>query len=106
MELAVKAFFWVFIGGTLGLLLAATQIVWHGYALSVLWGWFMVPAFHLPVLSVPMAIGVAMVLGGMTGKKRSYDEVKDPTKKKGAFFFPFVAPGFALALGWIVKQFI
>jgi hypothetical protein len=106
MELAVKVFFWAVFGVPAAALLIAARMVWTGYALAVLWGWFMVPAFQLPALSVPMAIGVSMVLGGMTGLKRSHDEMSDPAKKWQAFVYPFLSPAFALAFGWIVKHYV
>lgn len=33
-----------------------------GYVLSVLWGWFIVPTFGLPLLTIPVAIGVMLVV--------------------------------------------
>lgn len=39
----------------------ALTSVWGGYVFSVIWGWFIVPLFHLPVLPVSFAIGLLMV---------------------------------------------
>jgi len=33
-----------------------------GYVLSIMWGWFVVPLFNLPPLSVPYAIGIILVV--------------------------------------------
>lgn len=50
----------------LGLMLAALLLVpvyiVHGYVLHLLWGWFMVPALHVPQLDVGYAIGVSLTL--------------------------------------------
>lgn len=35
---------------------AAAGVMWSGFALSILWGWFFVPALGAPALSVPNAI--------------------------------------------------
>jgi len=38
----------------------------RGWVLSILWRWFMVPTLGLPALSVPQAIGIALVVGMLT----------------------------------------
>jgi hypothetical protein len=43
--------------------LVGLALLWHGYALSVLWGWFVVPTFGAPSLTIPQAIGFAIVAG-------------------------------------------
>ncbi len=37
--------------------------IWYGYVLSVMWGWFVVKAFHVPSISIPLAIGLSSVVG-------------------------------------------
>jgi hypothetical protein len=86
--------------------LVALMVIWQGYVLAILWGWFMVPAFGLTPLSVPMAIGVSMVASSFTGKKRSYNEMTDPKKNWQNMVFPFLSPAFALGVGWVVKQYV
>lgn len=34
-----------------------------GWALTKLWAWFVVPVFHLPVLSIVQGIGLTLVVG-------------------------------------------
>lgn len=38
----------------------------HGIALKLLWGWFMVPTFALPTLSLTQSIGIGMTIGFLT----------------------------------------
>lgn len=84
-----------------GAILAALY-VWYGFALSILWGWFMVPGFGAPALSIPMSIGVALTVGMARGySSRTKDE-----DKWRVWLMPFIQPGMALLAGWIVKQFI
>lgn len=56
------------VGAVSALLLA---IVWSGLVtgvmLSVLWGWFIVPIFGLPALSIIQAWGVAIVFRSLQG---------------------------------------
>jgi hypothetical protein len=82
--------------------------MFNGYALSVLWGWFIVPTFNLPPLSVAPAIGVAMVVSYLT------HQVNDCEKNEQGFlegigkglFMAIAKPLFALFFGSIVRQFM
>lgn len=90
-------------------LLFPVSVVASGYALAVLWGWFVVPTFHFPELSVPVAYGLWLIIGYMT-----YQEV-DPKgleeKSAGvlvveALIKAVLRPAFALAMGWVVHLFV
>ena len=39
--------------GWIVLALTPVSVIWNGYVLSILWGWFFVPALGLPPLSIP-----------------------------------------------------
>ncbi len=92
--------------GAIGLI--AASAVWSGYVLSILWAWFAVPAFAAPALSIPAAIGVALIVGFMTHQHQP--EKKSGAKPDGAAAgvavagHVFLRPAFALAMGWVVKQ--
>lgn len=48
---------------------AVTTIVgaiMNGWALAMLWAWFIVPIFNLPTLSIVQAIGIGMVVSFLT----------------------------------------
>lgn len=78
-------------------------VVLNGWALSVLWGWFIVPLFGLPVLSIPYAIGIALIAGMLKGHTKDPDTDDDKAAVLAKIFlFPFIA----LFIGWIVKGFI
>jgi uncharacterized membrane protein len=77
----------------------------EGYVLSVLWGWFVVPVFGLPALSIPFAMGLALVVGLLTTNTRG-DEAKDPDKKWTPMGVMVMRPAFVLLVGWIVTKFI
>jgi high-affinity Fe2+/Pb2+ permease len=82
------------------LLLAASSI-WRGFALSILWGWFIVPVFGLPALSIPFAIGLSLVVGFLT------DHVDDKDGDwSAAVYKAAIGPAVALLIGWIVTKFI
>lgn len=75
------------------------NVLWDGYVLMVLWGWFMVPVFHLPALLLTQAIGLACVTNLAT---HQYIPSKD-----GDTWVPvahvFLAPLALLVIGWLVK---
>ena len=85
--------------------------LWSGYVLSVLWGWFLVPAFHLPQISIALAIGISLVVNMLTAKSSS--ESVESGKDKGlsesfirALAFACLYPLLALGIGAIVHAFV
>lgn len=79
------------------------SMIWRGYVLSILWGWFIVPTFGLPHLAITVALGISLMITLIT--------VVSPTKKDGTTFGDsvlnaFMGPMMALALGFIVTLFI
>ena len=92
--------------GFFALLIAGTIL--RGFMLSVMWGWFVVPLFHLPVLSIPYAIGLAVTASLFAGTKSSKTDDKKKTADKIAEWIAQIILGPFLVLGvaWIVKQFL
>lgn len=98
----------------LGLLVAAPfifillglSILYNGWALQLLWSWFMVPIFGLPALSIAQAIAVAMIIGFVTYQ---YHESPKETKENGlvtAVFLLLFRPLVYLGFGLILRNFI
>lgn len=91
--------------------LAVTVIVacvLNGWALSVLWGWFMVPTFGAPALGIVQAIGIAIVLNFILEKQSNNNTEKEKTSD---LLISLAAqavgrPLFAVGFGWIVLQFM
>jgi hypothetical protein len=44
------------------LILTIGPIILDGYVFSVLWGWFIVPIFQLPELTLAVAVGIMMMI--------------------------------------------
>lgn len=74
-----------------------------GWVLSVLWGWFIVPAFHLPALSIPAAIGVSLIAGKLTHQFQHEPENAKPWK---VLAFGILSPFMTLAMGYVVRSFM
>jgi hypothetical protein len=85
------------------------SVSYSGYALSVLWGWFVVPTFNLKPISIPVAIGLAIVVSYLTNHTDSSQENNGDTftevlaKLTGRALFK---PTIALLVGWVVTFFI
>lgn len=87
---------------TIGLI-AASSIL-NGWVLSILWGWFLVPIFGLPPLSIPQAIGVYLVVGFLT---KQMDTTKDEYLDRSKMIVAtFLWPAVAWVIGAIVKGFM
>lgn len=85
------------------------SIVWGGYwsglTLSILWGWFVVPMFALPALTLLQAYGLALVLRAVQGyqaQPKSEDGFGGALAK--AFILPPVLAGLVLLAGWVAKS--
>jgi len=99
-----------FLGGVVAFVaIIAFRSVWSGYVLSVLWGWFIAPMFHLPQLSVVAAIGLMVIVSYLTWH---VDMDKPPTKDSWGDKFgkdicvAVMKPLFMLSFGWVVHFFM
>lgn len=86
------------------LVLVITYLI-NGWVLTILWGWFIVPIFHLPALTLIPALGLGIVAGYLT-----YQTPPDvETVKRGSWERMFVTVGGALiqplitlVVAWII----
>jgi hypothetical protein len=85
--------------------LIAAAALWRGYVLSILWGWFAVPIFGLPQLTVPAAIGVCLIVG-MFFARNDEDNRSGWEKFGSSIAVTFIGPLCTLLVGWIVKGFM
>lgn len=72
-------------------------IIWSGYVLMLLWGWFVVPLFALPALGLINAIGI-MTIVGLTTKQ--YVSTNGDNKHEFIASM-FMRPAVALVIGFI-----
>ena len=82
--------------------LAPFAYLWQGYTLSKLWAWFIVPAFHLPALSLGYAVGVGITVSFMVTRWR-----KGSGPELGEWItYNALSPAMTLLAGWIVTLFM
>lgn len=80
-------------------------MIWWGYALTVLWAWFITPIFSVSTLSIAQAIGFGLVVKFLRGMS---SETKIDT---WTIFFSELSkaifgPTFILFIAWIVTRFL
>lgn len=81
--------------------------IWSGYVLSLLWQWFITATFEIPSLSMPAAIGLALVVRYLTYQTQPTDKSKTNTERTAEWIFTAAFwPAFALVFGFIVKSFM
>lgn len=81
--------------------LLAASLTWRGYVLSVLWGWFVVRGFGLVSLSVPLAMGLALIVSFLTVSLAKTE--RSWTERIG---LAALMPAMVLLIGWIVTKFL
>ncbi len=77
--------------------------LWHAYALTRLWAWFMVPGFGLAPITMLQAVGIGLFVGLVTYRTR-----KGPpsTAEEVARLIAdqLLAPAFYLGFGWVLRM--
>ena len=78
-------------------------MVWNGFVLATLWGWFIVPYFEAPALTVAMAVGITLAASLFTS---GYRPGKSDDALQHIIIFNTIHPAIALGMGWIVTGFL
>jgi len=80
----------------------------NGWALSILWEWYLVPIFDIPKISIPSAIGIALIVGYLTHQQQDVDtEDYSPAEvMTRAIIIAFTKPLLALLFGWVVLHWV
>ena len=95
--------------GAAVLLLAASVVsyVVNGWALSVLWTWFVSPVFSVAPLSIPQAIGFSIVVGVLTHQSKPKEEGKETSELIAEILaYSVFSPPLIVFIGWVVFQFV
>lgn len=78
----------------------------NGVALQLLWGWFIIPIFHLPPLSLLQAIGVGMVVSFLTKQYIPKGEGEGENETGKIILHIILSPLVAIVIGWIIHSFM
>lgn len=82
--------------------------VLNGFVLAKLWGWFVVPVFHLPTLGAAQAIGLSFIVrvfNGASPTERKTDEKFSALVAK-LVVVSVGTPLVSLFFGWVLKGFL
>ena len=84
--------------------------IWSGWVLTKLWHWFVVPFFEAHELRIPVAIGLAIIVGYLTKEvsPSSKPKVEKSTSEHLIEFatIAILKPLVAFVVGWIVHLFV
>ena len=91
-----------FITSIIIIIIAST--IWRGYVLTVLWEWFVVPTFGLPLINIPTAIGICTIMTFLTMHYKNGKDERDLSEKIAEILIlSMTTPAIYLFGGWIVK---
>lgn len=83
------------------LVLMIPAYILHGWVVTILWAWFVVPIFHLPQISIPVAIGLEMLLIMLRPIQCKTDD-----KAWKAVVAAYVAPFVTLGVAYVAHSYI
>lgn len=93
---------WKIVGSIILILLA---IIWRGWLLTIMWGWFTVPIFGLPALTLGHGCAVMLMVAFMSPINMPTDEDKKKSFVARIAFGMFTSSAL-LGFGWIVHTWI
>lgn len=101
-EKAFAAFFAIF-AGVMGILS-------EGFVIMKLWGWYVVHEFNAPAMTMVTAIGISILWGIMSLKRRDYwpkvkDDDEELSDKLGVAVAPIIIYWAAFFAGWALLSF-
>ena len=85
-----------------GPLIIFAAVVVRAFVIAKLWSWYIVPGFHAPDITLPVAFGVSLLVGYLMPQDHCADE-RDTSEKIGVAIF---IPVFTLLVGWIGTLFM
>jgi hypothetical protein len=80
----------------------------RGVAFACLWKWFVAAQFGLPLVSVPMAIGLMTITSLACGCPPQQDDPDKPLAEKvvDASILNFLITAIAFGVGWVTSFFV
>lgn len=100
--------FFTLIGGLVTVLaVTAYSVLVYGWVLTILWGWFIIPTFKQPALSLPVALGMSLLIRFVSRVDTS--DLQKAKLEKGEAWGRYVgllsAPFLVLFFGWLIHLF-
>jgi hypothetical protein len=90
-----------------GLLITIPAIIYSGFAMTVVWGWFVTPALGLAVPSIPMMLGLSSLVHYMSYQFIDFKNEKDAEDQLiSAIAVSLSRPSILLIFGYIYHSFV
>jgi hypothetical protein len=93
-------------GCTILLVAIVFSTVFDGMVLVKMWEWFIVPTFNAPMLSLPVAIGVGLIVAFLTVHSMQETEKDFVERALSTLMWVVAKPLIYLFIGWIVTLFM
>lgn len=98
------------IGGVVGFIGAVVGIaLWRAWVLTQLWGWLVIPLFHLPPLRLVGAYTISLIVGFLTTSLTPTPAEKETSTSATVirnFILALILPAISLFMGWIAHFFV
>ena len=91
------------LAGTLGMVVI--NAIFNGFVLAKFWDWFVVPVFHLPRLSIPVALGIGVMVTFLA-HNQLHDEPENTEAALKGLLRVTIRTGIYFTFGWIVHFYI
>lgn len=85
-------------------LLVGIQI-YYGWAVSILWSWFVVTKFGLPAIDIWHAAGLMLLVSAFRVKLKSHEEAGAKISGASKIAAVIVGPPMMVGFGWLLKYF-
>jgi len=100
---------WIAVGLLILLVLMPLGMVLSAWVITIMWSWFVVPVFALPLLTKAQALGLSLLVGYITWQytNTNSDSESGPWKWFGrAVGLAIFRPLLVLAISWVVHLFL
>lgn len=96
-----------FVGGLfLGMIGLFISAIVRGFVLVKMWTWFVVPYFNLPKISIPLAIGLSLLIGFLVVQTQPASEKSPSEAFVRTIIVSILFSLISLFLAWIVSMFL
>ena len=89
-------------------LMRAVSATLDGLAIRIMWNWFVAPTFNVATLTLPIAIGISLLVSLLFMRMSESESSKPRTVEwyLKVFFWCILKPLTTLGMGWIVFAFV
>lgn len=102
MNIRITAFIVVYT-----IILGILGLIWKGYVFSILWEWFVIPVFELPLLTLIQATSFVLLINFMKASIPILDYTKEGWSNMKTLLYKtswvILFPALALLVGWLIQ---